>query len=487
MANTLEQQIKSLDLKQNAIKILINSAYGAFGNRYFYFHNNDIAQSITLQGQDLIKFSIRAVNHYFQQKWHLDTELHEKLGIAGMKINPVEKEAAIYTDTDSVYVCFDYALRSVEGLSLTDTESLEFCLSINRNRLKGYFEQAFEKYASHFNTDNRQNFELENLSRSGIWLAKKKYILKVSYKDNKNERLLDKESLIIKGLEAIQASYPIWARNHLQTLYSYLLDTGYRLDLEEDLIPKLMQLRDECHALSVEEISFNFSVRVYEDYLKTLVPLVLKTGMPIYGRAAAYHNHLVKKTGSQKYALIRSGSKIKFYYAAPNEHEFDIFAYAPGAYPEEFALPLDREQQFFRLIVEPINKLLVSMGYPELTPSLTRKVEVIKSRSRKKEFTDEETFPLYAVNSESLEYFEIPEVCQAYIGNPDMSVPPEIFTTYVSSISKYGLNTVIVPNHELHKYRERVAKKKGIEIEVPKVEKPEKPKRARKVKEQDEA
>ena len=63
MSLTLEQQIKSLDLKQNAIKILINSFYGAFGNRYFYFHNNDIAQSITLQGQDLIKFTIKAINH----------------------------------------------------------------------------------------------------------------------------------------------------------------------------------------------------------------------------------------------------------------------------------------------------------------------------------------------------------------------------------------------------------------------------------------
>lgn len=487
MANNLEQQIKSLDLKQNAIKILINSFYGAFGNRWFYFHNNDIAQSITLQGQDLIKFSIKAVNHYFQQKWHLDTELHEKLGISGMKINPIEKEAAIYTDTDSVYLCFDFAVQSVEGLNLTDTEALEFCLSINRHRLKGYFEQAFEKYATHFNTDNRQNFELENLSRSGIWLAKKKYILKVSYKDNKHEKLLDKESLIIKGLEAIQAAYPIWARNHLQSLYSYLLDTGYRLDLEQDLIPRLMELRDECSALPVEEISFNFAVRVYEDYVKSLMPLVLKTGMPIYGRAAAYHNHLVKKTASQKYGLIRSGSKIKFYYAAPNEHDFDIFAYAPGAYPEEFAVPLDREQQFFRLIVEPINKILVAMGYPELTPSLTRKVEVIKSRSRKKEFTDAETFPLYAVNSENLEYFEIPESCQEYVNNPDLKVPQEIFMVYVSSISKFGLNTVIVPNHELHKYRERIAKKKGLEIEVPKAEKPEKPKKAKKVKEADEA
>ena len=134
MQHNLEHQIKSLDLKQNAIKILINSFYGAFGNRYFYFHNNDIAQSITLQGQDLIKFSIRAVNHYFTNKWHLDTELHQKLGIAGRNISQITKDAAIYTDTDSVYLCFDYAIQSVEGLKLSNKESLEFCLAINRHR-----------------------------------------------------------------------------------------------------------------------------------------------------------------------------------------------------------------------------------------------------------------------------------------------------------------------------------------------------------------
>jgi hypothetical protein len=467
MSKQLEQQIKSLDLKQNAIKILINSFYGAFGNRYFYFHNNDIAQSITLQGQDLIKFSIKAVNHYFTSKWHLDTELHEKLGISGMQVNQIEREAAVYTDTDSVYVCFDFAIRSVEGLELSEHEALEFCLGINRNRLKHYFEQAFEKYASHFNTDNRQNFELENLSRAGIWLAKKKYVLKVSYKDNKHERLLDKESLIIKGLEAIQASYPIWARKHLQDLYWELLDLCYSLDLERDLIPRLAALKEECNQLTIDEIAFNFSVRVYEDYVKKLNPLQLETGMPIYGRAAAYHNHLIKKTNNQKYNLIRSGSKIKFYYAATNEHNFDIFAYAPGAFPEEFAVPMDRDQQFFRLLVEPINKLLVAMGYSELTPQLARKVDVIKSRSRSKEFTPEETFPLYAVSSVTLDYAEIPESCQHFIGNPDLQVPPDLFSTYISSISKFGLNTVIVPKHELTKYRDRVAKKLGIEVSDP--------------------
>jgi hypothetical protein len=467
MSNKLEQQIKSLDLKQNAIKILINSFYGAFGNKYFYFHNNDIAQSITLQGQDLIKFSIKAINHYFQNKWHIDHELHEKLGIQDYEIRQIEKEAAVYTDTDSVYVCFDYALNSIQGFEITGKAALEFCLAINRHRLKGYFEQAFEKYAKVFNTSNRQNFELENLSRAGIWMAKKKYVLKVSYKDNKHEKLLDKESLIIKGLEAIQASYPIWARKHLTELYSYLLDTGYDLDLESDLIPKLTEIKAECDQLTIDDISFNFSVRVYEEYVKSLNPLQIEKGMPIYGRAAAYHNHLIKKTNSQKYELIRGGSKIKFYYASDNEHGFDIFAYSPGSFPEEFAVPLDRRAQFFRLIVEPINKLLVAMGYPELTQDLVRKVDIIKSRSRSKEFTPEETFPLYAVDSSSLDYYEIPEVCQEYIGNPDKQVPASIFQVYISSISKFGLNTVIVPKHELTKYRDRVAKKLGIEVNDP--------------------
>lgn len=114
MEHKLEHQIKSLDLKQNAIKILINSFYGAFGNRYFYFHNNDIAQSITLQGQDLIKFSIRAINHYFINKWHLDTELHEKLGIAGKTITPITKEAAIHPSDSPIHYSLPLKLINPE-------------------------------------------------------------------------------------------------------------------------------------------------------------------------------------------------------------------------------------------------------------------------------------------------------------------------------------------------------------------------------------
>ena len=268
LADHYDHESAKFTAYEQAIKVTLNSIYGAFGNKYFYFHDTDIAQSITLQGQDLIKFSIKAVNHYFTEKWHLDTELHEKLGISNLTINQVKEDAAIYTDTDSCYVSFHPAINSIEGFSLNDTEALKFCLAINRERLSGYFKSAFQKYATAFNTDNRQEFEMENLSRAAIWCAKKKYVLKVSYEDNPAEELSDKESQVVKGLEKVQSSYPIWARAHLEKLYDFFLDRGYDLDLEAELIPKLQALRAEMEALTPDDISFSFSVRTYDKYVK---------------------------------------------------------------------------------------------------------------------------------------------------------------------------------------------------------------------------
>ena len=40
---------------EQAVKVTLNSIYGAFGNKYFHFFNIDIAESITLQGQNAKK------------------------------------------------------------------------------------------------------------------------------------------------------------------------------------------------------------------------------------------------------------------------------------------------------------------------------------------------------------------------------------------------------------------------------------------------
>lgn len=54
------------ETKQLAIKTFINSVYGATANKYFVGYNVAVAESITLQGQDLNHYSENCVNRYFR-------------------------------------------------------------------------------------------------------------------------------------------------------------------------------------------------------------------------------------------------------------------------------------------------------------------------------------------------------------------------------------------------------------------------------------
>lgn len=464
MEDTLKN-IKKLDLKQNAIKILINSIYGAFGNKWFYFYDPDIAQSITLQGQDLIKFSIKAVNHYFKERWHKDAELHKILGIDKYTIHQIKEDAAIYTDTDSIYVQFDSAINSIEGASFTRDEAMKICIEIDSSRLASYFDTCFIKYGQQFNTKNRLKFKLENLSEYGLWLKKKNYALKVAYEPNAEKEILPKEKryLIIKGLESIKGSYPIWARKRLDILTDFILEKGKVLDIEKDLIPKLERLRDDFSKLSIDEVAFNFKIRVYNKYIiDDEASLEFKKGMSIFAKAAAYHNHMLITSGlDKKYSKIREGEKIKFYYCSANEKNFDVFAYAPENYPEEIVLPIDMELQFFSLIVEPINRLLEAMKMNPLNAKLKRNVNLVTPKT-KKVLTDDQIYPLYVVDSNTLDKIEVPEKFWKIIGNANADVSEEDFEEYLSIITRYGLNTIIIPKFELEKYIKRVSKKKGI-------------------------
>ena len=56
---------------EQAIKLIINSIYGAFANEYFHFYNIAIAETVTLQGQDAIKFTEKMVDRYFKEFFHI--------------------------------------------------------------------------------------------------------------------------------------------------------------------------------------------------------------------------------------------------------------------------------------------------------------------------------------------------------------------------------------------------------------------------------
>lgn len=470
----LERLIKLYDLEQNAVKILINAYYGASGNNFFYFYDPDVAQSITLQGQDLIKFSIQAMNHFFRNKWHVDTELHKKLGIENYEIVPITQDVVIYCDTDSNFVTFQPAILSIKNMpEMSDDESLQFCLKIDEFGIKPYLAKAFEKYAAKYNTNNRQDFELENASQDGIWLAKKNYIINVSYVDNEKRELspADKRYQVIKGLEYVKGSYPKWARENLLKLYQILLKHGRAINVDEHLIPLMKEMRQEYLTLPMDAITFNLNLNDLDKYVIDLDKLEFMKGIPIIPRGSAYHNYLIRKTGNKQYREMTPGQKVKQYFCDPtqNENGFDIFCYVPGEFPDEFAPPIDKKEQFLRLIIDPINRFLEAYKMVPLDGDMNRIIKVVKPGS-KKLIEPEKYYPLYVINKVTLEYAEIPERFNKYFPKPGnlarenleptvTNIAPEDFGEYLGIISKYDLNGEIVPKVQLEKYIKAKKKK----------------------------
>jgi hypothetical protein len=66
---------------QLALKLVINGTYGAFAHPKFVLSNSHIANAITAMGRDVIQYMLKNIEKYFYTQWHLDTKLHQKLGI----------------------------------------------------------------------------------------------------------------------------------------------------------------------------------------------------------------------------------------------------------------------------------------------------------------------------------------------------------------------------------------------------------------------
>ena len=64
----LKKLSKDYKNEEQGIKLTLNSIYGALGNAYFALFNPEVAESVTLQGQDLIKFAAKIINKYFHEQ-----------------------------------------------------------------------------------------------------------------------------------------------------------------------------------------------------------------------------------------------------------------------------------------------------------------------------------------------------------------------------------------------------------------------------------
>ena len=330
----LEKRIAIAKNQQMALKILLNSLYGAMGNKWFRYFDMRIAEGITLTGQATIRWAENNLNNY------LNTTL---------KTN---KDYVVAIDTDSVYVTLDQLVKQFKPVNPVD-----FLDKICSTALEGALTECYDRlYKSLGGIQNHMVMGREVIADRGIWTAKKRYILNVY--DNEGVRYA-KPKLKIMGIEAIKSSTPAICRQALKDIFKRIIETD-----EETVQSDIANFKIAFRQASAEEVSFPRGVNNLNKW--TDKDTVYKKGTPIHIRGAILHNNLVTdKKLSRKIEKITSGDKVKFtYLVKPNPIKENVIAFIDYM-PKQFNLDkyVDYNMQFEKTFLGAIEPVLDAVGW----------------------------------------------------------------------------------------------------------------------------
>jgi DNA polymerase elongation subunit (family B) len=370
----IESEINRLKLlhtntknKNLSLKIILNSVYGVIGFKNFIAYNRDVAQSVTRQSEDLIKYTIKIFNDFFRNDWHTLTDVHEKMGIT--KVGEYDMDVINYADTDSVFLLLDSVMKTTDFKgSIT-----EFALSLDKFALSNYVKIKLDEYVASFNGFLKKKngadslvLHMEQVNDSVLWVAKKMYIKNPVWDEGKILKPL--EDIQIKGLEINKPSIPKHVRTKLRELVVYILEKKSDLQIDQ-LLDKIARIKDEFQTIDILEICKTTRCNDMEKWIlddTNTLEFIEKT--PYHIKAAGYYNHLlhINKFG-KKYDRIKSTEKVQFYCMNGGT---GYFAFPSNVFPAEFAPPMHMELQFEKIFLDPFNNILEALGVPPLNPEL---------------------------------------------------------------------------------------------------------------------
>ena len=328
----IETEISLLDTMQMAIKIFLNSLYGAMANKYFRLFNPNVAESITVTGQLTVQWAAHILNTFINK----------------MLKNKVFKDYIIASDTDSVYINCEDIVRSVFA---TDDDKMKICDFLDKvaKSLETQLDQGFGTLANYLNASRQEMImKREIIADKAIWTAKKRYMANVL--DSEGVRYKEPKLKIV-GIEAVRSSTPAVIRDWFEDFFSIVLNTD-----EKTAQQKIAEYRKDFKALPVEAIAFPRGVSELEKYSDR--SNIYGKGTPIHVRGALLYNHYLKQVKSDfRYDEIKVDDKMRFVYLSiPNPIQENVIGFS-GILPKEFNLHkyIDYDLQFEKCFIDPIN------------------------------------------------------------------------------------------------------------------------------------
>ena len=322
---------------QQNLKIALNSAYGAMGNEWFRFYDERNAEAVSVAGQLSVQWAENAVNNY----------LNKTLGT-----NDVDYIVAM--DTDSLYVCLD---NLVSRVGLTDKEKIIGFLDKSCKRIEEVIEKCYEDLADYVNAyQQKMVMKREVIADTGIWVAKKHYILNVH--DSEGVRY-EEPKLKIVGIEAINSSTPESCRKALKEVFNIIVD-----GTEDDVIEYIEGFKEKFKNMRMEEVAFPRSVKGLKKYKDAST--IYKKSTPIHVKGSLIYNHVLRdKKLTKKYPTIKEGEKIKFAYLKDPNPVGNRVISVLDMLPDEFNLEksIDYDTQFAKAFVDPLKGVLDVIGW----------------------------------------------------------------------------------------------------------------------------
>lgn len=333
-------------------KIFLNSIYGMYGTEFCSLYDVDIAQSITLNGQFVIKSIPVFVNKHLREKY-----------------GSTEDREPIFGDTDSIGIEYDvpvlkYAKENgVDPVNFTRTDIENICVDLDdfvTNHLNPYCaELVNEKF--HTTQGNCIKFAREKFCIEGMFFSKKHYILHIIDKEGHKVDTFD-----YKGIEIAKNELSKEVKDMLKPIYERICRERWDENKFNEQLKKVWEIYSKY---SFEQLRKNTG---WGTDRKSTGFLSCESRTGPHVKAAIYYNQLINQLGlKSKYNEIKCGDDIQWCYIdKQNPYGIEVIGYN-DIYPVEFneLFQIDYNLMFSKNIVKSLEPLCGIMNWRPFDPN----------------------------------------------------------------------------------------------------------------------